>query len=243
MPTRRFARAITTLSTVGVIAATAIGLAPSSGAADTVEATQCHTATLPRQKTEVSTDLAVPQFDPSLGTLLEVTVPTQAVHLDTDSAFENIAQSPVTFAEHMDYVATFSSPGGLASPAPLTGTIERVPSQTLAAFDGTLDFTGPSAVTQPATGRDAAASPVGASDASALAAFTGTGTMPFHVATMISEVFNGGGGNVQVQINTFVAGTVSVCYRYAAPVDVSPEVVTRAAAPPAPVPAQPRTAG
>jgi hypothetical protein len=242
VPLRGLARAITTLGIVGAVAATMIAAAPSSSAADTVEATQCHTASLPRQRTEVSADISVPQFDPSLGTLLEVTVPTQSVHLDTDAAFENTAQSAVTFAEHMDYVATFTSPGGLASPAPLTGTIERVPSQTLAAFDGTLDYAGPSAVTQPATGRDAAASAVGASDVSALASFTGTGTMPFHVATMITEVFNGGGGNVQAEINTFVAATVSVCYRYAVPVEVPPEV-TRTAAPPVPVPAQPRTTG
>ena len=35
-----------------------------------------------------------------------------------------------------------TSPGGLASPAPITGTVVRIPSQTLTAFDGTLDYLG-----------------------------------------------------------------------------------------------------
>lgn len=229
-------RSFTRTGAVLAIAMTAImmiGLMVSVPADATDEFSACHDASLTRQRTEVDTDMSVPQFDPALGTLLEVSVPEQAIHLDTDAVFENVAQSAVVFQERMDYLVTFTSPGGLASPSTLSGTIQRVPAQTLAAFDGTLDFTGPSAVAQPPTVRDESAAPVSATDQPTLDAFTGTstgiGTMTFHMATQISETFMGGGGNVQAQINTYVAGEVRVCYRYAPP----------ATPPPAPQPAPP----
>lgn len=232
---RALALAILT-ATVLTIAA-AISAAPAGAA----EATVCHDASLPRQRTEVSADLAVPQFDPSLGQLLEVQVPSQAVHLDTDAGFENTAQSATVFSATMTYDVTFASPGGLASPAPVSGSIPRVASQSLTAFDGTLDFLGTSAVTQPSTARDESAAPVSATDAPTLAAFTGGATMAFHVQTAIGETFTGGGGNVQAQINTFVSAAVAVCYRYRTP-DVGGETITRPP-PAAPVVATPRTAG
>jgi LPXTG-motif cell wall-anchored protein len=231
------ARAFTTLFFVSfLVTATGPAIASAGVVRDTLaETTECHDAALPRQRTEVDADIAVPRFDPTLGTLLEVTVPEQAVHLDTDARFENTAQTAVSFAEHMDYQVTFTSPGGLASPAALVGTIERVPAQTLPAFDGTLDFAGTSAVTQPATTRDASAAPVASTDPGVLGAFTGAGTVAFHVASVIGETFMGGGGNVEAQIHTFASATVRVCYRYAPPVtpptttppvEVGGEVVT-----------------
>jgi hypothetical protein len=207
------------------------------------DATVCHDGSLPRQKTEVDASIAVAGFDPALGTLLEVQVPSQAVHLDTEARFENTAQTPVTFAETMTYQVAFTSPGGLASPTPISGSLPRVPSQTLAAFDGTLDYAGPSAVTQPPTTRDESTGAVASSDPGVLAAFTG-GSVPFHVATSIGEVFNGGGGNVQASIETYVAATVQVCYRYAPPPAAAPpEVVPASPAAPPPVPVSPRFTG
>ena len=232
--------AVACAATISIAVSTAATVGAASPAAAADDAITCFDASLARQKTEVDTNLAVAQFDPALGTLLDVTVPTQSVHLDTDAVFESTAVSAVVFAEHMDYQVAFTSPGGLASPAPIVGTIQRVPSQTLAAFDGTLDFVGPSAVAQPLTARDEAAASVSASDPPTLAAFTGTGTVPFHLATAISETFAGGGGNVQFQIETFISAAVRVCYRYAPP----PPVVTPETVPPAvpPVTVPPRVA-
>jgi hypothetical protein len=70
--------------------------------------------------------------------------------------------------------------------------------------------------------------------------------MPFHLSSSISETFMGGGGNVQAEINTFLAASVEVCYRYAVPVPpeeppVSPPSEpprTTLATPPAPIPTQ-----
>ncbi len=248
-----FARAV--LMVVGVTALVIVihpivGPGAHPAFADAPEATDCHDAGLARQRTEVDTDMVVPQFDGALGTLLEVTVPSQAVHLDTDALFENTAQTAVSFGAHMDYQVTFASPGGLGSPAPLSGTIERVPVQTIPAFDNTLDFAGTSAVAQPSTARDASAAPVASSDPGALAAFTGPGTIGFHVATAIGETFMGGGGNVEAQIHTYASASVQVCYRYALPVappttptTVPPtEVLTEVVTAPPPVTATlPRT--
>lgn len=216
-----------------------MGAAPA-GAAE--EATACNDASLPRDRTEVDTDLLVSKFDPSLGTLLSVAVNGPSVVLDTDSKFENTAKTAVQFSETMTYQVVVTSPGGLASPAPITGTVQRVPPQTLAAFDGTLDFSGPSSVTQTPASVSESAANTSATDASTLAAFTGTGTMPFHLASTISEVFNGGGGNVQAEINTFLAATVEVCYRYEVPAPpVTPPPPTPPSAPPVvtPPPATP----
>ena len=197
-----------------------------------VDQTVCHTGSLARQRTEVNTEVALPRFDPSLGTLLSVSVPTQAIHLDTDARFQNTAQSSVVFSEDMHYTFTLTSPGGLASPAPLVGMIERIPPTTLAPFSGTLDFQGPSSVTEPSTSRDAAAAAVSSSDPGVLAAFSGAGAVGFHVQSAIAEVFNGGGGNVAFQINTFVAATVEVCYTYGVPeVSAAPPTVTAAPTP------------
>lgn len=224
------------LAAFGVVVAGAlVALASTSAAADDTAAvpsdpTVCFDANLPRGRTEIDADVAVQQFNPVLGALLEVTVTGPSAHLDTDAVFESIAASPVVFAEHMDYSVTATSPGGLASPPPATGTIQRIPSVTLDAFDGTLDFLGGSAVTQPSITRDVAGSTVSSTDPSVLGALTGTGTMPFHLATAISETFTGGGGNIQFQINTFATVGVQVCYRYALP--VAPPVVTLP--PPAP---------
>jgi hypothetical protein len=205
--------------------------------------TACASGTLARQRTEVDTDIAVARFDPSLGTLLSVSVPTQTVHLDTDAKFQNTAASPVVFSEDMRYRFTLTSPAGLPSPPALTGMIERIPTTTLAPFSGTLNFMGPSAVTEPSTGRDAAASAVSSTDPAVLAAFTGSGSLGFHVQSAIAEVFNGGGGNVQFQINTFVSGAVEVCYTYGAPqVSAAPTVAAPSAAP-APVVATPLLTG
>ncbi len=214
-----------------VLASSGVAAAVTTPAAGTQSQTTCSVATLDRQRTEVDTDLGVARFDPSLGTLQAVTVAAETVHLDTNAEFQNTAQSSVVFSEDMHYTFTLTSPAGLTSPPPLVGMIERIPPTTLAPFSGTLDYQGPSAVTEPSTSRDAVATPVSTTDPGVLAAFTGTGTLPFHVQSAISEVFNGGGGNVQAQINTFVSAALRVCYTYATPeVSAAPTVVGRPAA-------------
>lgn len=214
------------------------GLTLGSGARRAVAADQtvCHSAALPHQRTEVNTDVALPRFDPSLGVLLEVSVPTQTVHLDTDARFQNTAQTAVVFSADMHYAFTLTSPNGLPSPAPLVGMIARVPPTTLAAFSGVFDYQGPSAVTEAPTARDAAAAPVSSSDPAVLSAFTGAGTVPFHVQSAIAEVFTGGGGNVRAEIHTFVSGAVQVCYRYGTvQVSGAPPAVSPPAVAPSPV--------
>jgi hypothetical protein len=217
---RRLSRTVVTLGLGCFAALAAPGAAAVADTAEPPETTVCFDAALARGRTEIDADLTVPQFDPVLGTLLEITVTGPGTHLDTDAAFESIAASPVTFAEHMDYQVMGASPGGLASPAPISGTITRIPSQALGAFDGTLDYLGVSAVTQPSIARDDTAGTVGSTAPAVLAAFTGSGSMSFHLTSTISETFTGGGGNVQATINTFMSATVRVCYRYVVPVEV-----------------------
>ena len=239
---RRFLAWRGALAIAATLAATATVTGPAQPAGAATQ-TVCQTGTLARQRTEVNTDISVPRFDPSLGTLIGVSVPSQTAHLDTDAKFQNTAASSVVFSEDMHYTFTLTSPAGLPSPPTLTGMIERIPTTTLAPFSGTLDYMGPSAVTEPSTARDAAASPLSSSDPTVLAAFTGPGSLGFHVQSAIAEVFNGGGGNVQAEINTFVSGTVQVCYTYGVPEVSAVPAVTAPSAAPAPVVATPLLTG
>jgi len=226
--TRRAAAALGALLTL-----TGLGLLPSAPPAGAADQTVCHTASLPQQRTEVNADVTVPQFDPALGTLTSVTVSNQAAHLVTDAEFQNVAQTSVVFSETMQYTLTFTSPAGLASPPALTGSIQRIPPTTLAPFSGTQNFQGADSVSEPTTTRDATATPETSNDPGVLAAFTGTGSVAFHVQSMIGEVFNGGGGNVVAQINTFVAATTEVCYTYTPTEVLASPPVTAPPAPPA----------
>lgn len=231
MRTRFSPRALAVLVTLFIaVVFTPVLFAGASHAAPAVQ-TQCFDDSHARSRTEIDTDLVVPQFDPALGELLDVALTGPSIHLDTDAVFESTAATAAVFAERMDYLFMVTSPGGLPSPTSLTGSIQRVPMQTLAAFDGALDFLGPSSVAQPSTALDDAAANITSTDPAVLSRFTGTGTMAFHLTSTISETFTGGGGNVQAQINTFASAAVQVCYRYQPP-DVISTVVTPPAAPP-----------
>jgi hypothetical protein len=240
--TTLFSRAFAMLGVIGGSLVFASGTAGAAVPAP-AEQTVCFDGALARTRTEIDANISVSQFDAALGTLLDVTVTGPSIHLDTDAVFESTAGSAVVFAERMDYQVSITSPGGLASPPAITGTIQRIPSQTLAAFDGTLDFLGPSAVTQPSTARDETATGVTTAAVPVLGAFTGAGTVPFHLTTKISETFMGGGGNVQFQINTFASAAVRVCYRYAPPppTEVIPDAIEPPAAPPPAAPQLPAT--
>jgi hypothetical protein len=197
-----------------IVSLTGAGIALSPGVAGAAEFTTCSTGSLARSRTEVDADIPVQQFNASHGTLRSVTVSDQSIHVDTDSKFENKTVQAQTFAARMVYDATFTNPGGLASPPVLNGTIQRVPTTVFAAFDGTLDFLGPSSYVQPTTSQDATTPGTTSTDPAVLAAFTGTGTVPFHLATQISEIFTGAGGNSASETNTFASASVKVCYRY-----------------------------
>ncbi len=240
--TRRGAAAL-----ASVLLLTGLSVATDGSPAAAADQTVCHDASLPQQRTEVDADLTVPQFDPGLGTLLSVSVPSQTAELVTDAEFQNVAQTSVVFSEDMQYTLTFTSPDGLASPAALVGMIQRIPSTTLAPFSGTQNFQGPSSVSEPSTTRSTSAAPVSSTDPGVLGAFTGTGTAAFHLQSGIAEVFNGGGGNVVAVINTYLSATTEVCYTYAPPEVAAAPPVTAAPAPapgpPAPVVASPPFTG
>ena len=165
------------------------------------EATVCHDGALPRQRTEVDADITVAGFDPALGTLLEVQVPTQPVHLDTDAVFENTAQTAVTFEEHMTYQVTFTSPGGLALAA-ARHRHDRARARRRPSPRSTARSTSPARArsAQPsiahATRRPA---PVVEHRSRACSPRSPAARVAFHVASSIGETFTGGGGNVQAR--------------------------------------------
>jgi hypothetical protein len=206
-------RSLVALAVPVLALAAVLGPTWSARSAAATDVTACHDAELPRQLTEVDAEISVPQFDPALGELLEVSVPTQTLHLDTDARFENTASSPALLNEHMTFDVSFTGPPAFG-PVELSGSIQRVPAQTLPAFDGTLDFSGPSSFVQATTARDQHAGSQQHTDSTVRSSFTGLDTIIFRIVSAIGEHFTSGGGNVAFDINTYVAAAVRVCYRY-----------------------------
>ncbi len=228
------------------LTASSAGAQMTADSDPTAAVTACVTAAIPLQPTEIDSDLTVAKFDSSLGTLLEVTVPSRIIHLDTHAAFENTAQTPVVFAATMNYQAIFTAPAALGASNTIVGSVARVPSQTLSAFDGTMDFSGASSVSQTPTAWDVTAAPFASTEVSVLEEFSGAGSVAFGMATVIGETFTGGGGNVQASITTSASAAVEVCYRFAPPVipTAPPEIVppsTPTEIVPAAAPSLPRT--
>ncbi len=234
-----------------LLAFVGLGWAATNASAQTLsdevvaQESSCATVSAPLQPTEIDTDLLVQKFDPRQGTLLEVTVPTRMIHLDTHAAFENTAQTPVVFAETMNYQAIFTPPSSLGAPKIISGSVARVPSQTISAFDGTMDFSGNSSVSQAPVAWDVAGGAMASSDPSILTEFSGSGSVAFRVTTAIGETFTGGGGNVQASITTAASGSVEVCYRFAPPivpvVEPPVEIIPAAEVVSAAAPSLPRT--
>ncbi len=174
---------------------------------DTTPKTLNYHLSFPTQATRWGATQTIPQFDPSLGTLTSVDV--QAVTTATTTVrVENLDSAPAA-------IHTVVSGGvALAGPsfAPVTTPFSLDQTFNAAAFDGTIDFDGPSGKSfapQTITG-NLSKTFTAAAD---LAPFVGTGTATFNAAAQAADTHTGS-GNLVLSVSTVAGADVTVVYHY-----------------------------
>jgi protocatechuate 3,4-dioxygenase beta subunit len=174
---------------------------------NTTPATKSYTATFPATATNWSGSQTVPQFDTSLGTLTEVDI-TVSDPLTSTIKIENLDSAAATIHASVTGTAVLTGPSltGLSSNLSATQTFNA------AAFDGTIDFGGPSGetvgpITTPASGS------ITLTKASDLAPYLGSGTVTLTETAQASSSASGS-GNLVLSVNTTVGTQVTVTYHY-----------------------------
>lgn len=165
-----------------------------------------HTATIFPTLTDWSLTNSVPQFDPALGTLTNVTV-TVAANVQSTFFTENRDRRAwdTTTTSH----ATVSASVDTLSASTL---IEPTHTQNLTAFDGVIDFAGTSGFTASESGTG-----TGSNSTSVVAPFIGVGTVSLTASSVATASYNGS-GFYRFVVNTSASALVTVTYEFAPPV-------------------------
>jgi uncharacterized repeat protein (TIGR01451 family) len=174
---------------------------------DTTPQTKTYTATFPSTLTNFNLTQDLPQFDPSLGTLLSVDI-TNTGSITTDIKAENTSDtSPTTITGTVGGNMTLTGPGVslTTNPDRNTGNFDA------GVFDGALDFQGASGLDYGP--RTASATRSLQLTGDALSPFVGTGNVTFREQAVATSTASGG-GNVVVQLASRAQATVTVTYRY-----------------------------
>lgn len=161
----------------------------------------------------LSDPLTFAQFDPSLGTLVEVRL-TIVGTLDSTVSTENLGPIASTETVIMPGTVTLQAPSGLAM---VSAYPSFAASFNLGAFDGSKDFAGSSGTIASniiTTGTQQAAFQL-TNDSEDQAAFTGTGSVNL---ALTSQVLGGiaGGGNLLDELQSMTGASVSLQYGYVA---------------------------
>lgn len=156
--------------------------------------------------------LTLSKFNPTLGSLTSVRF-IYSGEVNTTARVESLDAAPAAVTVNTSASITFGGPINAVLPA--SGSDSR----NLAAFDGSIDFAGPSGFTFPDI--------VGLSDdvlvlTSGLAAFIGTDTYDIDVEATGSSSATGA-GNLISQIATRAGAAITVEYTYDTPVTTVPE--------------------
>jgi hypothetical protein len=174
---------------------------------DTTPQTKTYTVTFPSTLTNFDLTQALPQFDPSLGTLLAVDI-TNAGSITTDVKVENTSNtSPTSITGTVGGNMTLTAPGVslTTSPQRNTGTFNA------GVYDGMLDYKGSSGMDfGPSTASGTRSTEL---TGAAMTPFIGTGTVALEETATATSTASGG-GNVVVQLASSAQATVTVTYRY-----------------------------
>jgi hypothetical protein len=164
-------------------------------------------ASIANSPTDWTKTATVPQFDPSLGTLVSVQI-INAGTFTSQIKVESLDGGPSTITATDAGTLTLAGQGvsSLVSNSSTSKTFSAT------AFDGIIDFNGSSGHdfgAQAANGSNS----ITLADAADLAAYTGTGFVTFaEVAHATSSA--SGAGNLITQISTSAAANVTVIYQY-----------------------------
>jgi Hint domain len=169
--------------------------------------TVLQTQTVATETTDSTQPISFTQFDPSLGTLVDVRIGVVG-DVNGTASIENLgaAATPVQISLPVDFEVF--SPDGTEQ-----GTLALDPVSTvnLGAFDGSTDYAGSSGTID--NGIVASGTTV-VVDAGNLTAFIGTGTVGVTTKTLGGDAVETGGGNLLTTLQTEAGAVVSVQYDY-----------------------------
>lgn len=174
--------------------------------ANAFAATVTHTATVFPTGTDWRVTNSVPQFDPALGTLTNVTI-SVAVNASTQLRVENRDTAAWPTYAASDVTATGTVAGYSAST-----TLTNSHTTTLSAYDGVLDYGGTSGFNVTVVGADS-----GFAVPASFTPFIGTGTVPLIAAATAVGAYEGS-GDYRFIVNTRASAVVTVTYEFAPPV-------------------------
>lgn len=191
-------------NTVKFLFASALAVASANAATITY-----NSGTISDTPTNWSSSLGLQEFNPTLGTLNSITF-TLNGDVSGSVKVENTGSSAATVNSALAATLTLERPD-------TTQLVVVLPKATftdsLSAFDGTIDFGGTSGVTH--SGISASTSQVSATltDATDLALFKGTGILSLPAVAVGSSAANGG-GNLVAQFISDAGASASVTYDY-----------------------------
>jgi hypothetical protein len=169
---------------------------------------------IPLSTTNWSNSVTVPQFNPALGILDSIDF-SLAGHVEGDASYESLDASPATVTLELAAEIELQRPDNsvIVVTLPLVQAVENA-----AAFDGTIDFDGPSGgsfadLSGDQTEMATLGPPVSPSD---LAIFVGVGNVSLPVEAMGAST-GSGAGNLILQFHTSASAEVTVRYNYTVP--------------------------
>jgi hypothetical protein len=159
-----------------------------------------------------SQSLDFAQFDPSLGTLLNINIGL-AGDVDGSVSIENLEAAPAVFSVALSSLISVAGPDDtfMASTAPQASA-----SVSLGAFDGTLDYAGNSGTTLGALSNTQTQDVVLQPGTSGTDPFVGTGTVALPV-TASTSLEATGPANMQILSHASAGAAVTLDYNYGAP--------------------------
>jgi len=191
----------------------------SGGWLEILETTPVQTFTVADSTTGWTNTIAAQQFDPSLGTLVQVNI-TVSNDIQASVAAANLDPEAASIATSQTATVTVDLPG---SSQTVSSDASVATDTSVAGADGSTAFAGPSGfIDQGLTAGPGAWSANGsyatgaASTSNDLAAYTGSGTIDLSVVSSSSATLDGP-GNLLAQLLAQSGATVTVSYTYAVP--------------------------
>jgi len=161
-------------------------------------------------QTSFTSTVALPQFDPSMGTLNFATFSITGT-VSGNVQFENEDNIPIT--AHVDVLATVELDDTTGNGWSATATPENQSDHPVSAYDGIEDYAGTSGFTINDIRNTQTASYTTIDGLDDLSGYIGTGTVVFSIqATGFSS--GSGGANLVRHLTTFAASNASVTYDY-----------------------------
>jgi hypothetical protein len=174
---------------------------------DTTPTTQTVPVTFDPSKTDWTNSQSVAQFNPDLGTLTGVEIVNDG-DFTSQIQVESLDSAPSTVTGTVSGDLTLQAPG--VSSLVTSGSSSQ--STPLAAFDGAIDFAGPSGHDfGPQTAHGSKS--ITLTDPADLAAYQGTGTVTITESAMATSNATGA-GNLLTKINSTAAAHVQIIYHY-----------------------------